>query len=72
MDRPSCHVLAVDLLARLFVYDHEPDARRRRDGSAVLVAEAAHSGALRLLYDNQPVKGWDQPLPSRNQNQRAW
>jgi hypothetical protein len=52
--QPEHDLLAVYLLSCLLIYNHEPDAGRRGDGSAVLVAETAHSGALRLLYDNEP------------------
>lgn len=49
------YILAVDFFARLFVYHHELDAGRRRDGASVLVTETAHARALWLLYDDEPA-----------------
>jgi hypothetical protein len=48
-------LIAVDLLARIFVYHDEFDTRRGCDRSAVLVAKAAHARALRLLHNNEFV-----------------
>lgn len=47
-------LLDIDLLASIGIREHNTDARRRGDWSSVLVAEATHAGALRLLDNVEP------------------
>lgn len=49
-------ILAVYLLAGLWVDDDQPDTRGRSDGAAVLVTKTAHSCALGLLDDAEPAR----------------
>ena len=51
----AVNLAVLNLFSGVLIGDDQLDTRWRRDGAAVLVAEAAHAGAVWLLLDDEGV-----------------
>lgn len=55
-EKRAVHILKVDFIASLCIQDDQSDARRRGDGSTVLVSKTTHTSSDGLLLYGQTVE----------------